>query len=87
VEGKGVTQQAHALAGDEAASLRALETAESIIGAAEQEDMTQRPRAAFFDSARLMVSAAWPWPASSPGMTPGPSGNSTSNWPLSDAPS
>ena len=46
--------EAHALAGDAAASLQALDRAEAIIGAAEQEDTTRRPRAVFFDRARLI---------------------------------
>jgi len=46
--------EAHALAGNEAASLRALDQAETIIGGAGDEDATRRPRAPFFDRARLV---------------------------------
>ena len=46
--------EAHALAGDEAATLRALDQAEGIMDAADQEDLARRPRVAFFDRARLV---------------------------------
>jgi transcriptional regulator with XRE-family HTH domain/tetratricopeptide (TPR) repeat protein len=46
--------EAHALAGDEAAALRALDQADRIIDGAGQEDTSRRPRTAFFDRARLV---------------------------------
>ncbi|HEV8652531.1 MAG TPA: alpha/beta hydrolase [Actinomycetes bacterium] len=46
--------EAHALAGNEAASLRALDQAETIVGGAGEEDAARRPRVAFFDRARLV---------------------------------
>jgi transcriptional regulator with XRE-family HTH domain len=47
--------EAHALAGDEAASLRALDQAESIMGRADDEDTAgRRPRSPFFNQARLV---------------------------------
>ena len=41
------------LVGSEAASLRALDQAETIMSAASEEETTRRPRVAFFDRARL----------------------------------
>jgi tetratricopeptide (TPR) repeat protein len=46
--------EAHALAGNEAASLQALDQAETIIGRAGEEDAARRPRAAFFTDAYLV---------------------------------
>jgi len=46
--------EAHALAGSEAASLRALDQAEAIISAEGEEGAARRPRVAFFDRARLV---------------------------------
>jgi transcriptional regulator with XRE-family HTH domain len=46
--------EAHALAGDEAASLRALDQAEVIMDGAGQEDDARRPRATFFSHAYLV---------------------------------
>jgi hypothetical protein len=45
--------EAHALAGSEAASLRALDQAERIMDEADHEDATRRPRATFFSRAYL----------------------------------
>jgi tetratricopeptide (TPR) repeat protein len=45
--------EAHALAGSEAPSLRALDQAESIIDGVGEEDAARRPRAAFFTNAYL----------------------------------
>jgi transcriptional regulator with XRE-family HTH domain/tetratricopeptide (TPR) repeat protein len=45
--------EAHALAGNEAASLRALDQAERIMDAAGQEDAARRPRTTFFSRAYL----------------------------------
>lgn len=50
----GLEAEAHALAGNEAASLRALDQAEAIVGGAGEEDAARRPRTAFFDRARLV---------------------------------
>jgi tetratricopeptide (TPR) repeat protein len=50
----GLEAEAHALAGNEAASLRALDHAETIVSGAGEEDAACRPRAAFFDRARLV---------------------------------
>ena len=46
--------EAHALAGNEAASLRALDQAEVIMDGAGQEDDARRPRATFFSHAYLV---------------------------------
>jgi hypothetical protein len=50
----GLKAEAHALAGNETASLRALDQAEAIVGGAGEEDAARRPRVAFFDHARLV---------------------------------
>ncbi len=50
----GLEAEAHALAGNEAASLRALDQAEAIVGGAGEEDAARRPRTVFFDRARLV---------------------------------
>lgn len=50
----GLEAEAHALAGNEAASLRALDQAETIVSGAGEEDAARRPRTAFFDRARLV---------------------------------
>jgi tetratricopeptide (TPR) repeat protein len=49
-----VALEAHALAGREAATLRALDQAERIVGGAGEEHAARRPRAAFFNRAYLM---------------------------------
>jgi transcriptional regulator with XRE-family HTH domain len=50
----GLEAEAHALAGNETACLRALDHAETIVSGAGEEDAARRPRAAFFDRARLV---------------------------------
>jgi tetratricopeptide (TPR) repeat protein len=50
----GLEAEAHALAGNEAAALRALDQAETIVSGAGEEDAARRPRTAFFDRARLV---------------------------------
>jgi hypothetical protein len=46
--------EAHALAGSEVASLRALDQAEALVRGASEEDAARRPRVAFFNHAYLM---------------------------------
>jgi tetratricopeptide (TPR) repeat protein len=46
--------EAHALAGNEAASLRALDQAETIVDGAGEDDASRRPRVTFFNRAYLM---------------------------------
>ena len=57
--------EAHVLDGDERATLRVLDRAEGMIEEGARDDPAlRRPRATFFDAARLRGNAAWPWPAS-----------------------
>jgi transcriptional regulator with XRE-family HTH domain/tetratricopeptide (TPR) repeat protein len=46
--------EAHALAGDERATLQALDEADAAMSRSPEEDITRRPRIAFFDRARLI---------------------------------